>query len=110
MIIMCEIKKQNFIMSDKLSKYERETHINIDEVDNMWIAESSIQKDINKFKRNGWTIKSETYYGDGKLCSVIFTAPRNCISIRNVNKIKRKLSEEEKVEFSERMRKSRGTN
>ena len=43
----------------KLTREEHETHLYIDEIDNRWIADTSIQKDINKFKKQGWKMLNE---------------------------------------------------
>jgi len=98
---------------DRLTKEERETYISIDEFEDMWIADTSIQKDINKFIKQGWTMLNKYTYPDGQIYAAVFTAPRNAISIRAVSptktKKKRVVSEEQKQKMQEGRRKSKNT-
>lgn len=90
--------------SYRLSKEEHETHLYIDEIDNCWIADTSIQKDINKFKKQGWTIKKEFKYPDGSIKAMEFTAPRNAMPIGKANKTKRNITDEQRQASSDRMK------
>jgi hypothetical protein len=94
----------------KLCKDERETHLYIDEIDNCWIADVTIQRDINKFTKQGWAIKSKHCYADGSIHAIVFTAPRSAISIGKANRSKRNLTEEQREKISNRLKESRNKN
>jgi hypothetical protein len=92
----------------RLSKEERETYYRIDDVDNMWIADAAIPKDIHKLERQGWILIDTQYYKDGEVMSKRFKAPRKCLSPRSYNpdkpksdKPKRIVSEEQKQKMAE---------
>ena len=73
-----------------LIEEERETLINIDDVDKVAIIHTSIQRDMTKLISRGWKITSITYRRNGidpKDCTagiieMGFTAPANCISYK----------------------------
>lgn len=88
----------------KLSRDEHETHLYIDEVDGCWTADTSIQRDINKFRKQGWTIKNEFKYADGTIKAVEFTAPRNAMSIGKAIRAKSNMTEEQRQANGDRMR------
>lgn len=85
----------------KLTKEERETHYCIDEVDNCWIAYSTILKDIHMLERKGWEKINEQFYADGTTMAATFKAPRNYLTPRkhDVNRPKRVISEEHKAKM-----------
>jgi hypothetical protein len=93
----------------RLTKEERETLYRIDEVDNTWYADSTIQKDIHKLERQGWIEIGVQYYNDGTVMAKQFKAPRNCLSPRSYNpdKPKRKMSEEHKQKVMKALQASR---
>lgn len=68
----------------KLAQEEKETHISIDRIEEIVTIDTSIAKDIAKCKKNGYTIVHESLYDDGSICSVIFKAPRRCITFRSL--------------------------
>jgi len=74
----------------KLTREERETYYLIDDVDNMWIADSTLPKDIHKLEKQGWIPIDTSYYRDGTVMGKRFKAPRNCLSPRSYqpNKLK----------------------
>lgn len=88
----------------RLTKEERETIYRIDEVDNIWYADSTVQKDIHKLEKQGWIETGVQYYKDGTVMGKQFKAPRNCLSPRTYNPHKPKknrppLSEEQKMKM-----------
>jgi len=88
----------------RLTRAERETHFYLNEEENKWYADSFILRDINKLKKQGWELISEDYYKDGSVAHARFVAPRHALSIRKAEKLKRKLSEEQREALSKRMK------
>lgn len=82
----------------RLFKEERETHFYIDEVDNQWVCDTTILKDIRKLERQGWNKIEEKLYPDGTVMSARFQAPRNYLSPRKYvpDRPKRVMSPEHK--------------
>ena len=79
----------------KLSIEERETHYWIDAAnDDTVVMETTILKDFNKAKKQGWTQTAQYLYEDDSVAGGCFKAPRRCLSIRNTTK--REMSEEQK--------------
>ena len=93
----------------RLTKEERETIYRIDEVDNTWYADSTIQKDIHRLERQGWIETGIQYYNDGTVMAKQFKAPRNSLSPRSYNpdKPKREMSEEHKQKVMKALQASR---
>ena len=90
----------------KLEKVERETLYLFNEEEGVWIADSTIPRDIHKLEKQGWTCTKTQCYADGTVMSKTFTAPRNCLSPRayNPNKPKRSgriLTDEQKQKMQE---------
>lgn len=85
----------------RLVKEERETHYYIDEVDNCWVVESTIPKDIRMLERKGWEKIDEQFYTDGTIMAASFKAPRNCLTPRryDINRKKKIISEEQKAKM-----------
>ena len=74
-------------LTSRLSVDERETHFWIDGTnDNKVVMDTTIMKDFNKAKKQGWTQIAEYVYSDGSVCGGCFEAPRRAISIRGVTK------------------------
>lgn len=74
----------------KLSNAEMETHISFDLVDRKWNMWTSIKKDMNKAKKQGWTLLKTERYTDGTIYSETYEAPENAITFRNVSKVAEK--------------------
>ena len=92
---------------DRLTKEERETTIVFSEIDNCWVADTSVQKHKTRFIKQGWELTSETTLPDGTWVASTFSAPPHAISIRNSVKAVREISEEQRLAASERFRKIR---
>lgn len=104
--------RSKYLTDIRLTKEERETIFRIDEIDSQWIADSTIQKDINKLKRMGWILVNEQFYSDGTVMAAQFKAPRKCLSMRKFdpNKPKRSLSDEHKQKLLSALKQSRNNN
>ena len=70
----------------KLSSEERETILNYDNVDKLWIMDSTVPKHFNKALRQGWTPITKYVYEDGTICGMVLTAPARAITIRSTEK------------------------
>ena len=77
----------------RLSAEERETILNYDNVDKMWIMDSTIPKHFNRALKQGWTPTAKYIYDDGTVCGMALTAPARAITIRNTEK--KKMSEKQ---------------
>ena len=95
----------NFATNVKLSREEKETVINYSELDNKWVVDTSVWKHMNKFKKQGWKVISTQYYPNGDVMAMQFECPPHGISIRPFEKIKREMSDEQRLAMSERMKK-----
>ena len=92
-----------------LTKEERETIYRFNESEGVWIADSTILKDIHKLEKQKWIEINAQYYEDGTVMSKQFKAPRNCLSPRsyNPNKPKRTMSAEHKQKVMDALKASR---
>lgn len=66
---------------------ERETIICYDAIDRQWSAWTTIPAHINKFMKSGWQMVRSTV-SEGTVIDAEFTAPKNAITIRNLNTAK----------------------
>ena len=73
-------------VNTRLSTEERETVLVYDNVDKVWLMDSTIPKHCNKAKKQGWTQTAEYVYEDGTVCGGAFTAPARAITIRSAEK------------------------
>lgn len=73
-------------VSTKLTNEERETVLVYDNIDKVWIMDSTIPKHCNKAKKQGWKQITEFVYEDGTVCGGVFEAPARAITIRNAEK------------------------
>lgn len=70
----------------RLSAEERETILNYDNVDKMWLMDSTVPKHFNRALKQGWTPTVKYVYEDGTVCGMALTAPARAITIRNTEK------------------------
>lgn len=70
----------------RLSAEERETILNYDNVDKVWIMDSTVPKHFNRALKQGWTLTTKYIYEDGTVCGMVLTAPARAITIRNTTK------------------------
>lgn len=73
-------------VNTRLSTEERETVLVYDNVDKVWLMDTTIPKHCNKAKKQGWSQTTEYVYDDGTVCGGAFTAPARAITIRNAEK------------------------
>ena len=73
-------------VSYKPSIEERETHLNYDIIDNVWVADSSIPKHFRKLVKQGWTPIRQYIYEDGTVCGMVLTGPERAITFRSTTK------------------------
>ena len=65
---------------------ERETLLNYNPIDDVWVADSNIPKHFRRFIKQGWTPIKQYIYEDGTVCGMVLTAPERAITIRNTEK------------------------
>ena len=70
----------------KLTTEERETMLNYNPIDNVWVADSNIPKHFRKFLKQGWTPIRQYVYEDGTVCGMVLTGPERAITFRNTAK------------------------
>ena len=80
-------------VNGKLSAEERETLLNYDPIEKMWIMDSTIPKHFRKALKQGWTPVQQYVYEDGAVCGMVLTAAERAITIRST--IKKEMSEEQ---------------
>ncbi len=73
-------------ITGRLSTEERETVLVYDNVEKMWIMDTTVSKHANKAKKQSWTQTTEYVYEDGTICGGVFAAPARAITIRNTEK------------------------
>ena len=82
------IKVRNTLITE-----ERETLLNYDSIDKMWVMDSMVPKHFRKALKQGWTPIRQYVYDDGTVCGMVLTAPDRAITIRNTDK--KKMSEKQ---------------
>lgn len=78
---------------EKLSREEQETYLHMNALNDVVVIESSVPKDINKFRKLGYEVIQENKYPNGEICSVLFRVPRKAITFRSMESVNRPLSE-----------------
>jgi hypothetical protein len=73
-------------LTTRLSTEERETVLVYDNIDKVWIMDSTVPKHFNKAKKQQWTQTAELVYEDGTVCGGVFEAPARAITIRSTEK------------------------
>lgn len=81
------------IYGNKLTNEERETILNYDSTEKIWIMDSFVPKHFRKALKQGWTPIKQFVYDDGSVCGMVLTAPERSITIRSVDK--KKLSDKQ---------------
>lgn len=77
----------------KLTNEERETLLNFDSIEKVWVMDSFVPKHFRKALKQGWTPIKEYVYDDGTVFGMTLTAPERAVTIRNVDK--KKVSEKQ---------------
>ena len=71
---------------NKLTNEERETLLNYDSVERVWVMDSFVPKHFRKALKQGWTPVKQYVYDDGTVFGMTLTAPERAVTIRNVDK------------------------
>ena len=77
----------------RLTSEERETLLNYDSIEKVWIMDTTVPKHFRKAIKQGWTPIKQYVYEDDTICGMILTAPERAITIRGVEK--KKLSDKQ---------------
>lgn len=80
-------------VNGKLGAEERETQLNYDSVDRVWVMDSTVPKHFRKALKQGWTPIEQYVYEDGTVCGMVLTAAERAITIRST--VKKEMSEEQ---------------
>lgn len=91
----------------RLKKDERETILSYNEADGFWNIYSAVQHHIRKFDKLGYEVTDVDSYQDGNVAAKYYKVPKRAISFRSPVKATRVMSEEQKREFTERMKKGK---
>ena len=78
-------------VTTRLCAEERETVLNYDNTDKVWIMDSTVPKHFNKALKQGWTLTAKYVYDDDTVCGMVLTAPARAITIRNA--VKKQMTE-----------------
>lgn len=105
---MCNGYGGGELMEQKYTREEYEVILNYDYIAGQWTAWTNIPAYINKFRKQGWSVRREDKYDDGSVCSVTFTAPKPSVSIGKAVRPKRNLSDLQRLELRKRATAMRG--
>jgi len=93
------------IISDKLSRDDRELVIVYNEAEGVFYADTSIPKFWRRLEKKNWECIHTQYYSDGTICSKSFRGSKKGITITDPFK-KRELSEEQLQKIRDRFSKT----
>ena len=89
--------------NSKPSVEEQETHLYIDSSET-WLADTTIRKDMTKFKKQGWEIVDLTCLtGTDSVVGMRFRAPRRALTIGKAVRNRPALTDEQRRAAAERM-------
>ena len=71
---------------NKLTAEERETLLNYDSVEKMWVMDSTVPKHFRKALKQGWKPICEYVYEDGTVCGMTLIASERAVTIRSTTK------------------------
>ena len=91
--IMETIKVHN-----KLTLEEKETTLSYDNIDKIWIMDTTVSKHYNKALKQGWIPIRQYIYDDGTVCGMVLTAPEWSVTIRTTTK--REMTEKQLTNLS----------
>lgn len=80
-------------VNGKLGADERETLLNYDPIEKVWIMDSTVPKHFRKALKQGWTPIQQYVYEDGTVCGMVLTAAERAVTIRST--VKKEMSEEQ---------------
>ena len=78
---------------------ERETLLNYDSIEKIWIMDSMVPKHFRRALKQGWTPIKQYVDRNDTVCGMVLVAPERAITIRNVDK--KKMSEKQMKNLSE---------
>lgn len=93
------------IISDKLSRDDRELVIVYNEAEGVFYADTSIPKFWRRLEKKNWECIHTQYYSDGTICSKSFKGSKKGITITDPFK-KRELSDEQLQKIRDRFSKT----
>lgn len=93
------------VISDKLSRDDRELVIVYNEAEGVFYADTSIPKFWRRLEKKNWECIRTQYYSDGTICSKSFRGSKKGITITDPFK-KRELSEEQLQKIRDRFSKT----
>lgn len=93
------------VISDKLSRDDRELVIVYNEAEGVFYADTSIPKFWRRLEKKNWECIHTQYYSDGTICSKSFRGSKKGITITDPFK-KRELSEEQLQKIRDRFSKT----
>ena len=91
------------VLIDSLTREERETLFNHDEISDKWTCETSERVWNTKLQKAGWTLTEEGRNTKGQWVYSVYEAPSFALSVRSAIKVKREMTEEQKQAARERM-------
>lgn len=77
----------------KLTAEEKETHLNYDAIEKVWVMDSTVPKHFRKALKQGWNPVTQYVYEDGTVCGMVLTAAERAITIRST--VKKEMSEKQ---------------
>ena len=80
-------------VNGKLTAEEKETHLNYDAIERVWVMDSTVPKHFRKALKQGWSPVTQYVYEDGTVCGMVLTAAERAITIRST--IKKEMSEKQ---------------
>lgn len=95
-------KPENDLVSEKLSKSEREIVLIFNEEEGVWYADTSIPKYWRRLEAKNWECIKTQYYKDGTICSKSFRGSKKGVTITDPFR-KREMSEEQREAARRRM-------
>ena len=80
-------------VNSRLTPEERETQLNYDSIDKVWVMDSTVPKHFRKALKQGWTPITQYVYEDGTVCGMVLTAAERAVTIRST--VKKEMSEKQ---------------
>ena len=94
------------VVSEKLSRNEREVSFIFNEGEGVWYADTSIPKWWRRLESKNWICINTQYYSDGTVCSKMFKGSKKGVTITDPFKV-REVSDEQREAARERFMKMR---
>ena len=88
----------------RLTQEERETAIVYNEADGFWTIYTAVKMHMNRFDKLGYECTGVDRYPDGEIAGKFYKVPRHVIHFYPLEKRTLNLTDEQKAEISERLR------